>query len=382
MEIDYSIYYTTHMLTQVLQESLTKALTTATRIASPKVQLPVLANALLKTDRNKLLISATNLETSVSITIGAKVEKAGEITIPAKTIADIVSNLSPGQIVLTADKEQLKIESSGFSGMVTGMNASDFPQIPDRIGENNLKIDKDAFLNALSKVLFAVSIDETRPVLTGLLILAGKEGLTFVATDGFRLSRFKIPLAATKELGEKSLILPKNTLAEISRISSGEGDKISFSYSEDDRQVIFETSNTVLSSRIIEGQFPDFEKIIPKDYSVKVNTDKNDLLRAVRLSAVFAREIANVVKITIKKGSLEMFAESGKSGSQKTQIEAKVEGEIDELTIAFNYKFLEDFINSVKGESVVMQFSDSSAPGVFLDPGETSYLHLIMPVKV
>ena len=367
------------MKIQVLQENLSKALSVCSRFTSSKVQLPVLANILLKTNKNKLQLSATNLETSIAISIGAKVIKEGDITIPARVITEVVANLGPGQIELEAEKETLNIKTSNFESSVSGLNSSEFPSIPTEAGIDNFKLISREILDALSSVLFAVSVDETRPVLTGVLMIIGKEILTMVSTDGFRLSQKKIKIQGVKE--EKKLILPKGVLIELSRVA--ESEYIGFSYKKSDNQLILSSDDSILSSRIIEGEFPDFERIIPKDTRIKIRLDRNDLLRSIKLAGVFARDSANVVKFIISKNTLEIAAESNQSGKQKNMVDAKVDNDLSDLfTIAFNYRFVEDFLNAVKGENISLEFSDPNAPALFLDEKDSNFLHIIMPVKL
>lgn len=369
------------MKLQVLQENLNKALSFASRFASPKAQLPVLGNILLSAKKTKLVVSSTNLEVSISISVGAQIKNEGELTIPARTIVDIVSNLPPSTITLESDKENLQIVSSGFSSRLSGMNAADFPAIPTAISrEGSIALPKEKFLDSLSQVSFSVSSDETRPILTGVLFIFDKESLYMVATDGFRLSRKKVELDT--RVKAKKLVLPKTALSELSRIAENEED-LQFCFKEKENQAMFAVSNAVLSSRILEGEYPPYEKIIPKSSSIKIRADKEEMLRAVRLASVFARESANVVKIGLEKDSMQISAESSNSGSQKTKVEANIEGHGTEaFEIAFNYRFLEDFLKATKGEEVNMGFSNANAPGVFTDPKDPDYLHLIMPVKI
>jgi DNA polymerase III subunit beta len=367
------------MKVQILQENLSKALSICSRFTSSRIQLPVLANVLLKAYKNKLLLSATNLETSVAISIGAKVLKEGDVTVPARVVAEIISNLDAGQIDLEVEKEALKIKTSSFNSVVSGLNSSDFPGVPTEVGVDSFKIDSHDFLDALNSVLFAVSNDETRPVLTGVLFMMNKDSLTLVATDGFRLSQKKINNKNIKS--ERKFILPKSVLTELSRVVDSES--INVSYKKTDNQLIFGSNDLVLSSRVIEGEFPDFERIIPKDTKIQINLDKEDLLRSVKLAGVFARDSANVVKLTVSKDTLEISAESSQSGSQKNRLDAKIKNELsDSFTIAFNYRFLEDFLNAVKGESVILELSDPNAPALLLDDKDSNFLHIIMPVRL
>ena len=366
------------MKVSVLQENFSKSLSLASRFVNTRTQLPVLGNILLVAKKTRLLVSSTNLEVSVSCSIGANVEKEGEITVPGRTITDLVTNLPSEKITLEVDKEQLKIHTPSFESTLSGMNASDFPPVPNSVNKDGaINLPKESFLNALSQVIFAASIDETRPILTGVLFVFQKDQLVLVATDGFRLSQKKIQVRLKEK--EERLVLPKSVLGELSRII--ENEEILLSVNKKENQVLFGVEGVVFSSRVLEGEFPDYEKIIPKTGGTKILIDKEEFLRAVKLSSVFAREAANIVKIDLGKDFIDVSAESSTSGSQKTRVDAKVEGEA-KLEIAFNYRFLEEFLHAVKAEEINMELSGPSSPGVFRDPTDAVFLHLIMPVRV
>jgi len=364
------------MKLQVLQEELSKALNLASRFASSKAQLPVLGNILFAAKGGKLSVSSTNLEISVNISIGAKIEEDGEITIPAKVITDIISNLNPGQINLSSKTESLSITSSEFESTVSGMNSQDFPSIPKKIDKVDLSIPKSELADALEKVLFSVSIDETRPILTGVLFICKKGELMLVSTDGYRLSQKGLKVGSI--LKTFTVILPKSVLSELSRLPS-DGD-IDFFFDQTNNQVVFKLENIILSSRVLEGSFPDYEKIIPKNFMLKVLSDKEDLIKGVKLASVFARDSANIIKFNLGKNNLEINAESPISGKQKTKLEVKTEGE--SLEIAFNFRFLEEILQVIEGEDVQIEFSGASSPAVFTDLKNKDFLHLIMPIKL
>lgn len=369
------------MKLQILQENLDKAVSTAARFASPKAQLPILGNVLISTQKAKVYISSTNLEISVSVSVGAKIEEEGEISVPAKVFAELISNLPKETISFEGAREQLKISTSGFSSTVLGMDSTDFPKIPNSINkETSVAVPKKDVVEALNQVSFSASLDETRPVLTGVLFIWTEDSLTLVATDGFRLSRKVIKIKGGG--GVSRLILPKPVLMEISRNSGGDDSDIFFNVQEKDKQIVFGIGETVLTSRLLEGDYPDFEKIIPKNTPIKILVDKDELLRSVKLASIFAREASNVIKLKVGNDSITVSAESGRSGNQETKIDAKVTDVTPDFEISFNYKFLEDFIHSVKGEEIKMEFSVTNAAGIFTDSTDTTYLHLIMPVRV
>jgi DNA polymerase-3 subunit beta len=197
-----------------------------------------------------------------------------------------------------------------------------------------------------------------------------------VSTDGFRLSENSIPLKSTFS---QEVILPKSVLSELIRLV-GESDEISFSFNKKDNQVVFGVDGMILASRVLAGEFPDYKKRIPSTSKILVNIDKEEFVRAVKLSGIFAKDSANVVKLKVVKNGVEFEAQSKSSGSQETKVDAKVEG--GELEIAFNFKFLDEVLNVFDGDEVQMELNDAASPGVFRDPKDKDFLHLIMPVKV
>ncbi len=206
------------MKLQVLQENLAHVISIASRFTSNKAQLPVLGNIHLKATKNKLVINATNLEISISLSLGAQIKTEGEITVPARTFSDIVSNLAKKPVNLEVDKEVLKVTSENFSSTIAAMNAGDFPKIPTNLGKNTINLPREEFVEALNKILFSVSVDESRPAITGALFIFKPDGLKIVATDGFRLSQKKLALKGLTE--DFRIIIPRTILAELSRLSA------------------------------------------------------------------------------------------------------------------------------------------------------------------
>ncbi|PJE67446.1 DNA polymerase III subunit beta [Candidatus Shapirobacteria bacterium CG10_big_fil_rev_8_21_14_0_10_40_9] len=370
------------MKISVLQENLSRGLTTVSRLVASKAALPILGNVLLKTDKGRLKLSATNLETGISLFLGAKIEKEGEITVPARILVELVSSLLPEKVDLEATETTLHLSSGSFKADISGISASEFPKIPSFQGEPAFLFDKEELIKILSQVSFAAAQDESRPVLTGVL-LRGKIGKTLlVATDGYRLSVKNLAMRKQKE--EKDLLIPAKTLIEVCRIAQEAQDEekeIKMALNSEKNQVLFSFSQKIeLSSRLLEGEFPDFEKIIPPSFSTKAEFDKEEFLRAVKIASIFAREQANIVKIKIEGGKMIISAESPQVGANQGEIEAKTEGE--KLEIAFNFRFLLDFLNSPIGEEIIFEANGPLSPGVFKVKGDDSFLHLIMPVRI
>lgn len=371
------------MKIQIFQENLNRGLTIASRTISTKAQLPILGNVLLKTDKNRLLISATNLETGVSLWLGAKVEREGEITIPAKIFAEIIASLPAGKIDLEIKDNSIELSANGYSASLNGIAASEFPKLPTYTSSSLLSFPTEKLLEAINQVAYAAATDEGRPVLTGVLFKLERKSLSLVATDGYRLSLKTIQLREpVKE--NLSLLLPAKTLLEVSRLiaeEKGESLKmVQMGFTKEQNQVVFVFPELELYSRVIEGEFPDYQKIIPQSLNTKVLLDRESFNRAVKLVSIFARDSANIVKFKIGKEALEMSANSPQVGENKNSLEAKVEGEPGE--IAFNFRFLQGFLGAASAPEVSLETSGSLNPGVFKVVGDDSFLHIIMPVRL
>lgn len=358
----------------VLHKDLAKTLSRTSRFVSNRAQIPILSNLVLVASSNKLTVKATNLEISISSPLGASVTKEGEIAVPAKMFTELVASLHTEKVALKLKADVLHIEADGFSANLSGLNTADFPEIPVSAG-TGFSLPADVFSGAITKVLFSSSPDDTRPALSGVLLFSDKKILSFVSSDGFRLSKKDVPL---KEDVDIRVILPKTILLELSRICPEE-DKVVVDINREDKQAIFLVGDSVLSSRLVEGEYPPFEKIIPASSSIEVNVSKDDFTAAIKSAAVFARDGANVLKISAGDEGLVVSAESSRSGNQESRIAAKVSG--PEIAILYNYRYIEEFLGVVRGEGVAMKFNNSSSSGVFLDSADENYLHLIMPVK-
>lgn len=369
----------------ILQENLTKGLNLVSRFVASKATLPILGNILLTTDNGRLKLSATNLETGINLWLGAKIEKEGSLTAPAKILAEFVSSLPPEKIEIETKETVLHLNSGTFKASFIGTGAGEFPQIPSFSSEPVLIFESQELIKALSQVTFAAAQDEGRPVLTGVLIKTHNKKLSLVATDGYRLSFKNLSIKENKL--EKNLLIPAKTLLEISRAAQEkhkEEKEIKITFTPEKSQVVFLLPDVEFSSRLLEGEFPDFEKTIPQTFSTRVEFDKEEFLRAIKIAAIFAREQANIVKLKIEPsvdgGKLKITTETPQVGANESEIEAKIEGEA--LEIAFNCRFLLDLLNSPLGEEIVFEANGPLSPGVFKIKGDDSFLHLIMPVRI
>lgn len=361
----------------ILQQDLLPSLQAVARSVGVRSTLPVLDNILLSVENKKLKIAATNLEVGVIKHINVDEEVAGEITIPAKTLVELVSGLGQNKVTFESAGEILTISSGKFKASLNGITASEFPAIPIS-SDKGVSFPKEAFLTS-SQILFASAADEGRPILTGILTESSGGKLDFVATDGFRLAhrQLKLPDSTTQF---KSLI-PKRTFEEVLRLISEENvEEVNIAVSENQNQAVFTLSNTIVSSRLIEGQFPAWGKIIPQKIVARAMVEKDELLKAIKLAAIFAKNEANIVVLTTQKGLLKLESHTKELGSQENEIEGEIEGE--ELKIAFNTKFLLDAISNSPSSQVMIEFSGALSAVLIKPIGVDGLEYIVMPVRL
>lgn len=367
------------MKLQILQSNLTQGLSIVSRFVSSRPQLPILANILFSTDKGKLCLSATNLDLGINIWLGAKVEKEGSLTMPAKEVTEFVSYLSVQNVDLFSEKEnQLTVSSSQATASFVGIRADEFPKIPRLDRKDSFSLPLNDLSKAVSQVAFAAASDETRPVLEGIFWQFEGGEYRMIATDGYRLSLKKVGLK-DKKTEKSSFLVPARTLNEVVRL--GKEEAVEVGLSKNKNQAIFAFPQMEISSRLLEGEFPEYEKIIPEESKTRVYLDKDDFSQSVKIASVFARESANIVLLTIEKDQMTLTANSSRVGENKTSLPVKVEGE--PIKIAFNFRFLLDFINACGDKKeIIIDLNDPLSPTVFRVDGDESWLHIIMPVRM
>lgn len=362
----------------VLKENLSQVLSIIARNISVRPQLPILGNVLLKAKDGQLKIAVTNLELGINFTVGAKIEKEGEITVPGKLLSEFASFLSADKIEFTLEGTNLIVKTTKTKASLTTIPATDFPPFPTPPKmENNFPYKK--IKDAITRTVFAASLDESRAVLTGVRTNISKGLATFAATDGYRLSIEKVEIPDKKN--DLNVILPAKSLSEVVRIAAElKTEEISFATIENKNQIVFSLPNVLIFTQMIEGEFPNVEKIIPVGFKTKVTVEREQFAHSIKTAALFARDAANIVKVKIEKEGLRIKAMAPQIGEDEDFVEAKVEGEEGE--VAFNFRFLLDLFTNFPEETLVFETSGPLSPGVFKSATNSSFLHLIMPVRV
>lgn len=362
------------MKLQVTQENLNRALNSVARVANTRGTLPILANVLIKTSNNRLSIAATNLNIAITHYIGAKVSEEGEITVPARLMQDFVSSLPAGVIDLELTDTKLHVTTDQYNSTVNGVLAEDFPVMPAITKGTQWKIEGAAFKKALQQVVFAASNEETRPVLTAVLMQSRDGQLYMAATDSYRLAEKK--LGANKE--EINLLIPASALQDLLRVLGDGEETVNITHGE--QQVLFQVGDIELVTRLVEGKYPEYSKLIPETFATSATLQRADLLSVTKVSSLFARESAGSVTIEVneKTGKLSIRSIASQLGENTATADAKATGS---GSITLNSRYLLDALNAINGDEVFFGFNGKLEATLLRDAADDSYCHIIMPLK-
>jgi len=366
------------MKLHVLSENLQKKLGYVGRAVSQRNQMPILLNFLLEAKDGKLEVSGTDLEIGIKTEIPANIEEKGGITVPSKLFIELVNSLPQGKISLNKKDQTLEVVTPKIKSSFQTIPKDEFPELFKEKGQKIMTFKKDDLRKKLTPVVFAASSDLGRANLSGVLFKTEGKELVIVATDGYRLS-LKKEQFETKEKEVKKILIPARVIREAILLKE-EGEDIDVYMAKENNQIILSTKNTVLVGRLIEADFPNFERIIPQDFSTRVFFDREELLKAVKIASIFSRETANIIKLSLKKDTIVVSANMPSVGDNTIDVEAKLEGEENE--IAFNAKYLLEFLGSIEENDLVFEMTGPLNPGVFKIKGDDSFLHLIMPIRV
>ncbi len=363
------------MRLQVTQQNLNRALSTVARVANTRNQLPILANVLIKTSENRLSISATNLDIAITQYLGAKVVEEGSITVPARLMQDFISSLPDGVIELKLDDTKLNIKTDKYQSVVNGVLADDFPVMPAIEGGDTFEVDSSALRRALQQVVFAASTDESRPVLTGVLLRGSGNELHLAATDSYRLAEKTLQVKLTKDV---NLLVPATAMQDLLRILGDSDEPVSVTY--DDQQVLFQVADVELVARLLDGTYPDYQKLIPAQFEVSATLKRTELLNVTKVSSLFARESAGSITIEVDETEKQLSIHS--IASQLGENTASANGEVyGNGTITLNSRYLLDALGAISDDDVIFSFNGKLEPTVVRSSKTGDYVHVIMPLK-
>ncbi len=377
----------------IAQSTFERALSVAGRAVPSRATLPTLTHVLLQAEPGRLKVAGTDLNLAIMTWEEALVSEPGGITVPAKPLTEFIGALPDEPVHLRVQRETwtLQITCGSYETAMKGLDPEEYPILPDIEGDG-FALDPEDFRLAIDQVTFAAATDETRPILTGVLIRreegqvggpGGAAALTMAAADGYRLSVKTLPVLRAPE-GAFSVIVPASTLEEVGRLLKGETEPVSMMVLRGRNQVGFRLSRAAVLSQLIEGQFPDFQAIIPKRYETRVEISREALLKACKALSVFARETSNAVRLVLtpgeggQPGQVLLQSRSPEKGETRVAIDALVEG--NRLEIAFNVRFLMDVLEAIEGDRVAFEMTTPQSPVKVLPVGDPSFVHVVMPM--
>lgn len=357
------------------RDALADALGTATRaVAARGGSLPVLSGVRLELAGDHLTLAGSDLDLTIQVGIGVSGEAEGVSVVPARLLADIVRALEQGAVHVETEGEEVRISSGRSQFAVRTLPAEDFPRLPEATGEE-VTLDADTFADALRQVVRGASQDDARPILTGVLMAAEGDGLRLVATDSYRLAVRDLRGTSVLREGQQVLV-PSKALGELTRVL-GAADQLVLRLGE--RDATFTVGDVRVSTRLIEGEFPNYRQLIPSSYPNRLTVGREPLLDAVRRVRLLARE-ATPVRLHLGPDGLELSAITQDVGQAHEDVDAKYEG--TEMVIAFNPEYLADGIEAVQGDEVSVETLDALKPAVVRTVDGSDYLYLLMPVRV
>ncbi len=381
------------MKVNILQDKLSKGLSSVIRVVSSRPTLPILSNVLIEAKSGRVLLSTTDLNLGIRLWLGAKVEEEGAVTVPAKVISDLVSSFSPSTITLSSDESSLRVSGSGHQARLAGIPASEFPSLGKVSSKKGLKIETKTFKHVIERVVLSASTDETRPVLSGVLWKFSEKQLQLVATDGYRLSLVNVPYTGksspstwqkmVKEVVGGGVIIPARALRDVEKLAEEvQVKEVELSLAKQQNLAVFSLGDAELTTRLIEGTFPNFTQVIPKEKVGESTIEVELLEKAVKTASIFARDSANIIHWKIGNDALVVSANAPSYGESESTVEISLKGEGG--NIAFNSRYLIDFFSIFPSKKVLFRMKGSLDPGVFQPAGKEreDFLYLIMPVRV
>ena len=364
-----------------LQQNLKEGLSKVTKAVATRTTMPILSNVYISAESGSLKLAASNMETTIVTWVGAKVEEEGQITIPAKLFSEFINSLREGTVNGQNEGDNLKIVAENAKSTFNGTSADEFPSLPLLQEQSLFKLNPEVFEESVRKVAFASAIDDSRPVLTGVLFSVDKDEAFMVGVDGFRLSEIKFKIENTVESGTK-FIVPAKTLIDASKLMVSSNEVVSVALLQDKNQILFQSSEQIVSSRLIDGEFPNYKQIIPNAHKTTAKFTSDDFQNAVKLASIFAKDSAKIIRMAVdtKNQEITIFSNTADIGDNETKFKAEVKG--DDLEVAFNSRYVIEMLNNIVTEEFMFESEGSINPCVFKPVGQKDFLHIVMPVRL
>ncbi len=366
------------MQIQMSAEELARGLYRAQGIVDRKAAMPILSNVLLEATEDRLVLSATDLELGLRSEHPVEIAKPGRLTVPAKSLLDIVRSLPDKNVTLTRGQNNwIEIVSGRYRSRLVGAEANDFPDLPDVDDLSFVEVEPAILLEMIEKTHFAVSTDETRYNLNGVYVEARGSSVRMVATDGHRLCMIERSLGGELYLS-KGVIIPRKGLAEMRRLLAEKPDTVAIGFNA--TNAVFKTEGLHLVMRLIDGQFPDYEQVIPKEGKHPVTVGREAFLSILKRVSLVSPDRAPAVRLEFAKGAITVFSENPDLGEASEALEVAYDGA--DLSVGFNAKYLIDVLSVLSEDEVVLEVTDELAPGLIRGARDESFTAVVMPMRI
>ncbi|MEK7608547.1 MAG: DNA polymerase III subunit beta [Patescibacteria group bacterium] len=365
----------------ILRDKLKEGLDIVSHFVNDGNNLPVLKNILVRADENKITLSATNLESGISFYIPCKVIQQGSFTAPANILSQVINNIQQDKINVEQKNSFFEIKTENYQASIQGISSEDFPIIP-RIKNitTSLEIEGKILKEALDQTTTATQFSDLRPELNSILFSYGLNNITFVGTDSFRLAEKKLQESqfSSNEKKEWSVLLPLKTAQELSKTIKNEG-KIKIN--KDENQILFKSENFEIISRTIEGAFPDYQAIMPKQFYAEITASREEFINALKLIGIMA-DFGNEITVRISPGkkAIELFSKSKNQGDNTYVLSAKIDCKKDAIETSFNWRFLLEGLKSISAEEIFFGINEENKPAILRAPQKGSYFYILMPI--
>ena len=368
-----------------MQSNLSKGLATVGRAVATRSTIPETQNVLIATDNGRLKLTATNLEVAITTWIGAQIEQEGALSIPARMFGDFTNSLPDQKVEMEfiPNPIGIKIHCANFDAQINGLDSENYPPIPNITDGPKVSISATQFKSSLARVKFAVATDESRPALTGVKLDIKENEFTLASADGFRLSIEKGQCDSTVD-EEISIIIPQRTVNEIFNLIGNESGEVDITVTKQKSQALFKFGDIEVVTQLIQGNFPDYERLIPTEEGTVTKINRSEMLDSTNAAKVFARDGSGIIRVISEsingEGSMRIMSQAEEVGSNESRIKAEISGEGTQ--IAFNSRFLSDILSVLEGDVIELETLSSSSPGVFRSEANQGFLHIIMPMFV
>jgi len=363
----------------VTKNEILRGLQTVLNVVPQRTTFPILSNVLVEARKEGLSLCATDLDISISTMVSASVSQHGAVTVPAKRVNEIARELPEGEIDVQEKEERVTISGGKSQFRLSGIPKSEFPELPTISKKNYMSVDSALLTRAVEKTAFAASMDEMRPVLSGVLWHIGKSDTRMVATDGHRLALYKMHQRTVVDKDTEVNVPPK-ALYMMTKVAQ-EGDSVEVRFEE--ARVGFYVNSTEITARLVEGEFPDYEQVIPKDNSKLMRVNREELMSGLKRVSIFSNPNTHLTKLSLRKGKLELYAETADIGEAKDELACDYDG--DDLDIGYNASYLLEILKRLDTEDVGFALSTSLSAGL-ITPSEQregeELLYLLMPIRL